>query len=192
MGGAGTGTVGATMASTFLESRVEFGEQSLSHVKPSQIAHGRNLRAGIDSLAHFFAIFGGARRKISGRFVDVAALRRAKCRWPRRAILSSAEGKLRARPRRAFPYRARRLRLRGALLASSFLPIMFARTAQAKFAERLAQSAAEIFHAASSKKSGPADRARRSGRAGWPHPRRCERAGRHDRTTAKAAWCQKR
>ncbi len=116
----GDGDRGRNDGVDVLEGRVKFGEQTLSHVKPSQITNGRHFSARIDSLAHFFAVIGGARREISGGFVDMKRFGKRNVGRPLRAIPSSAEGKLPARPRRAFPCRATAASAARRTSASSF------------------------------------------------------------------------
>jgi hypothetical protein len=59
----------------FLERGFELAEQTLSHIEPCQKAMRQNVRACRDSFPDGLAVVRGARRKISGRLVNVINFR---------------------------------------------------------------------------------------------------------------------
>ena len=129
-----------------LEGRVKFGEQTLSHVKTSEITNGWHIPARIDSLAHFLAVITGARRKISGGLVDMKRFRKRNVGRRFARFLQVRKGNFPHDGAALFHVTQGRL-CRAAHFAVQLFPIKLARTAQTKFAEGLSlQRAVEILH----------------------------------------------
>src|ERR1700730_17971093 len=142
----GNGNRGSHDGVHILKGRVKFGVQLLAHVKPRKITVGQHFSPGLDSLAHFFAIFGSAGREISGRLVDVEGFRKRNVGRRVERFFQVRKGNL-TDDRAALFHVAHGCFGRAAHFWVQPLPIMFARAAKAKFAERFSlQRTAEIFH----------------------------------------------
>src|SRR3984893_12510983 len=147
IGGAGTGTVGATMASTFCNAASKSARTRFCTSSPARYCvAGTFPPASIRWRTSSLYSSARARVELSRRFVAVTC-------FGQRNIPGSVGGLAQMRKRNFMKRRAmlfhvayRRFR-RAAHFAVEFLPEIFARAAEAELPKRFAESGAEIFDA---------------------------------------------